>query len=267
MPSILRALRLLIRHKAVYRDTAAAWQAMQLRLKATEHGQGDAAVEKPLRLRNLPAEIFVREGTSDFLVVRSLFEKEAYRAAKRMSLPPDAAILDLGANIGISVLYFSTFLPAARFLAVEPDAANCRLIERNCHHLIRQGRLQIVRAFVGAEDGAAGIDRQDGSWAFRKTSEPGGGESIPCASVPTLMKHAGFARADAIKCNIEGSEVEVFRTCRPWIGAVENLIVEAHRPYTLDDLQRDLRQAGWECEMIWQKVRSETAMGFLKRRA
>src|SRR5439155_12824818 len=149
------------------------WTALLLRLSASGKlnrflGPG----EYSLCLKALPDPLTLRRGNSDIFVVRDVFENQDYGVVRRMNLPPDATIVDLGANIGIASLYFASLFPQSRILAVEPDDENCDLLKRNCAALLAAGRLRVEQAFVAAADGAAAIDRSDQSWGFKKIDAP-----------------------------------------------------------------------------------------------
>jgi len=48
------------------------------------------------------------------------------------------------------------------------------------------------------------------------------------------------ARIDVLKCDIEGSETEVFKDCSSWIRRVRCMAVEVHNPYRAANLRDDL---------------------------
>src|SRR5258708_4656128 len=85
-------------------------KAVLLRL-AAEPGRGallrGSGKTYSVRVKNLSCPIYVRRGTSDFLVLRDIFEDGEYEQAELFDLPADAKILDMGGNIGMSVLYFA----------------------------------------------------------------------------------------------------------------------------------------------------------------
>jgi heterodisulfide reductase subunit A-like polyferredoxin len=85
--------------------------------------------------------------------------------------------------------------------------------------------------------------------------------------MPTLLARRGLSRIHLLKCDIEGSEVELFRTCASWIARVDHLIVETHGEYRLANLYADLRAAGWDFEILSERQRSQTGVCFLKRAA
>lgn len=255
------------RYRRVYATRAEAWKAYELARQAKFPRAGAAAGERcTVSLRGLPQEIHLRRGTTDFLVIREIFEREIYRGVRDCGLAADARILDLGGNIGLGSLYFAIHLPQSRIVVVEPDADNRCLLEVNCGHLIRTGRLQMVAGFVAAADGSAAIDRSGGNWGFRKLDLPiDGSEAIPCVSVPTLMQRYTLPRIDLLKCDIEGSEREVFAGCGPWVHRVDHLMVETHGSYRLSHLYEDLGRAGWRFNVREERQRSETGQCLLKR--
>lgn len=236
------------------------WTALLLRLACTR-GAGKllGAKECTLRLKDVPSPLTLRRRNSDFFVVRDVFENDDYGAVRRMALPADANVVDLGANIGVTSLYFASLYPRCRVVAVEPDAANADLAARNCGGLIAAGRMSLVRAFVGGSDGVAGIDRSDRSWGFKKSPAPptaGGRDVIPCLSMATLLARHPMDRIDLLKCDIEGSESELFSAdCASWIDRVRNLVIEVHPPYSPALLYQHLRAAGWEFDVCDQQQR------------
>src|SRR6476469_10191275 len=58
-----------------------------------------------------------------------LFVHEIYKFKSPVA---DPFIIDCGANIGMSVLYFKTLFPKAHILVFEPDENNYALLAQNC---------------------------------------------------------------------------------------------------------------------------------------
>lgn len=259
-----RVVRDSFRGRRTYASAGQALKAFGLRRDAQFRRSGGL---EAIQLRGMPHPVYVRRGTTDFLVVAEVFEKRIYHAVEDCSIRPDATILDLGGNIGLASLFFSRILPHSRIVAVEPDAANAELLRRNCSHLIEAGCLQVVQAFAAATDGMAGIDRSGGNWGFRKTDALADGESIPCLSVPELMRRFALDEIDLLKCDIEGSERELFAGCGGWIHRVSAIAVETHRPYQLADFYAHLDQAGWNFDIIAQRQRSRTGECLVRRKS
>ncbi|MGE5607889.1 MAG: FkbM family methyltransferase [Bacillota bacterium] len=264
---LLRQVRDTWRYRQIYASLADVWHTFTLRRAASQNAAAAQQVQTTtLQLRDLPHRVTIRPGTTDFLVVHEVLERGDYAPIRQWHLPPDAIIVDLGGNIGLATLFFDQLFSRSRCTIVEPDAENRRLIRINCRHLIDSRRLEVYGAFVGARDGQASIDRRGGNWGFRKVdSVSADAEPIECISMPTLMARRGLTKIDLLKCDIEGSEVELFRTCQPWIHQVDHLVVETHDDYRLSNLYADLHTAGWEFEVLTDHQRSKTGVCFLKR--
>jgi FkbM family methyltransferase len=205
----------------------------------------------------------LRQGTSDFLVVREIFELGCYEPMHRMNLPRDARVLDLGGNIGLAARFIDTICSQGRFVCVEPDRQNVEQIRANCQGMIEANRLTIVEGFAGATDGVALINLSGGARGFREADAPAGDGGVPCYSVNTLLVQHGFDQVDLVKCGVEGYEVEIFADCPAWIGQVKNLLVETHQPYTLERLYADLRTNGVTFKVIDERQRTKVATTFL----
>jgi len=77
-------------------------------------------------------------------------------------------------------------------------------------------------------------------------------EAVPAMTLLHVLERAGIAPTtsiDLLKCDIEGSEREVFADCASWISRVRNLIIEVHGDYTPDQFMEDLRRAGGRFEL------------------
>lgn len=71
--------------------------------------------------------IIVRKGTSDFEVYRDIF------VLKHYSLPfknEPGLIIDCGAYVGYSSIYFSTKFPKSKILAFEPSFSNFEVLKK-----------------------------------------------------------------------------------------------------------------------------------------
>jgi FkbM family methyltransferase len=139
-------------------------------------------------------------------------------------------ILDLGANIGLTSLYFTKNWPRARILAVEPQEDNFRILLRNVNG---HANIQPLKAAVAGEDGFVSIAEPHAeAWAYRTLrSAEGSGAAIPALSVKSLM-----ARGDPgpkyipfiAKIDIEGYEADLFSKNKEWIELFPLVVVELH---------------------------------------
>jgi FkbM family methyltransferase len=119
-------------------------------------------------------------------------------------------IIDAGANIGLTSVYFSRFFNAPNIVCVEPEQANFNALEFNLEangitaNNVRGGlwhkntRLKIVSDFR---------DRND--WAFRVV-ETDDADALEAYTIPHLMEEYRMPIIDILKIDIEGSEKEIF---------------------------------------------------------
>lgn len=188
--------------------------------------------------------ILVRPGTTDLLVLEELVRNSEYDAVDGL-LPEEASVIvDLGANIGLSACLWANRYANARIVAVEPDHDNAELCRRNLNAV--GGRHTVVNAFVGGEDGWAGIDRSSGEWAYRMAPPSNNGERIPVLSMRTLLdRYVGVnTTVDLLKIDIEGAEAHLFACASDWLPRCRAVFAELHHDYySLANLEADLRSA------------------------
>jgi FkbM family methyltransferase len=199
----------------------------------------------------LPADttsVTIRLGTADFHVLKELYLDDVYgfaTAALTGLRPPVATVVDLGANIGLTVrLWSRLFLPRA-IVAVEPDADNLALCARNAASTATT-HLKLVKCFVGDTSGVAGIDRRLGTWAYRMAGPVAHLESVSVRTLPDILLEAGLGSQaiDLLKCDIEGAEAMVFRGGPEWLSRVRAVLAEVHDPYTVQALVGDVQASG-----------------------
>jgi FkbM family methyltransferase len=257
------------RHRRMYSTRREAWRAFGLRLASIRSLRRLVTPgQSTLRLHGVEQPLCVRRATSDYWVLEEIYENGEYAAVRKLNLPDDAAMVDLGANIGLASRYLAELLPRCRIIAIEPDSDNCRMIADNCRDLIQNGRLQVVTAFAAASAGPAAIDRSFDSYGFAKVPANGRPpqELIDCLTLESIMERLGSAHVDLLKCDIEGSEAELFASCRPWIQRIRNMVIETHAPYSLPALFSDLRSAGWNFDIVWQDEKHDRSLALLKQR-
>jgi FkbM family methyltransferase len=132
-------------------------------------------------------------------------------------------ILDLGANIGLTVLFFSQALPTCTGIAVEPDPQNAALLKKCllANHL--GARWEVVEACAGTEDGTTSFVYGQ-STVGRAVSQAGTG-TIQVAVRDVLPE---LARADLAKLDIEGAEWQLVCDSRFRESSPTALVVEYH---------------------------------------
>jgi len=184
--------------------------------------------------------IWIREGTSDKDVFDQIFATEEFnistapqfawvRAAYDAALAAGETplIVDCGANIGLSALYYAQHLPKARIIGIEPAEDNVLVARKNTAH---NPRIEIIQAAVHDRVGALQIANPDAEkFAYRTVEAPPGARgSIEAVTIGQLMQRYGARRNLIVKVDIEGAEHTLFRSGTEWLDQTDLLTVETH---------------------------------------
>jgi len=136
-------------------------------------------------------------------------------------------IVDCGANIGASVLWFAARYPGAHLVAIEPAADNFALLRRNC-----AGTTSDLRAAaVGPNDGMTLLyDPGEGAWGYRTGVDAAGGYEVAMLSLATILAENPASRYEPfiLKIDIEGGEKELFSGDWTVIDRFPVLVIEPH---------------------------------------
>ena len=137
-------------------------------------------------------------------------------------------IVDAGANIGMASIYFTHRYPAAKIIAIEPEASNFAMLARNVRPY---PAIVPVRAALWNRDGEISVCEPDpatgarGNWAF--VTREGPGIKVRAITIRTLMKEMQIQDVDLVKIDIEGAEKEVFESS-DWLNTARCLMIELH---------------------------------------
>ena len=193
-----------------------------------------------LRLPDAPERAFRHRGTpADLGVLAQMFESQDYalerlrRGAEMRALYDGMVssarrplILDAGANIGASVVYFGLRFPRAHILALEPAGNNFSVLEANVGGL----DVDIRCAAIGAASGRVAVtDPGNGEWGYRTVAAQVG-ETVPMHAAGQLIaekNRQGYAPFIA-KIDIEGGEADLFSRDTGWVDEFPLLIIELH---------------------------------------
>lgn len=167
---------------------------------------------------------------SELRVIREVFVSGEYEL-------PDVApavILDLGSNIGISVLYFRDVYPRARLIAVEADPRTFERLRRNVGHL---QDVELVHAAASNRDGMVKLYSGRESWSASVHRAVGleTEYDVPALTIESILSQVGERRADIVKMDIEGSERAILKTS-PGLREADLIVFEFHHGDAGDDL-------------------------------
>ena len=150
--------------------------------------------------------------------------EETYRTEVAAGRSP--VIVDCGANIGLSALWFARRFPRATIVAVEPDDDNFAMLQANTAHL--GDRVRCVQGGVWSETTPLKIDNPgSGSAAFRVRPARAGEEGTVAAySIDDLHRRGGGGLLLAVKIDIEGSQATLFQANVDWVSKAQLITLE-----------------------------------------
>lgn len=159
---------------------------------------------------------------------KEVFVSEEYDFVPKTKQP---LIIDCGANIGMSVIYFKHKFPNCKILAFEPNPDSYNLLERN----VRVNHLKNVEIHnVGLFDKALEIPfyignrRASLTGSIRKERGKGKTINIKAEKLSNYIKH--FESIDLIKMDVEGAEFHIVEdlVTSSTLNKVKEYIIEYH---------------------------------------
>lgn len=190
---------------------------------------------------------------SDLAVCHQVFEEHEYSYSCNRTV---TTIVDAGANIGCSAVYFAEIFPNARILSIEPSSENFELLRKNTSHL---PQVECIHAALWPRTVELGIiDRGLGAWAFQAcenfaNSAPSPWiERIKGITLNDLLEPRNLATIDILKVDIEGGEREVFADGPNLLKNVNVFIVETHDRWN-PGCTRTIYEATREFDYEWHQ--------------
>lgn len=181
----------------------------------------------------------------------------------------EMVIVDSGAHIGMSVLYFKMLFPKARVIAFEPIPANFALLTKN----VAENQLENVelyQAVVAPKSGNLRIHEPVGTGAWKSGAGiiPKGWKGIQ-TNKEIGVRAVGIQeilqdKIDIFKMDVEGMEYEIIRNAGEKIRNVKTWIMEVHprKDYRIEEIQKTLLQNGFKLEI--NKDRSSLGEGLTR---
>jgi len=188
----------------------------------------------PVMVRKGPFRLAVRPLDSDISVAVQIFSDGEYAidrqrtknlvalATRWKSLGKTPVIIDAGANVGYSAVFFAEQFPSATILAVEPDPATFAVLKANAAAC---DRIHPINAALWKhDDGVELANGNDLSWA-RSVIDRGKTPSITVASLLATVPDSALL---VLKLDIEGAEREVCEEAGALLRGVPCILVEPH---------------------------------------
>ena len=175
--------------------------------------------------------IYLRNNTTDVWLYREILEKREYNFFAKEE---PKYIIDAGANIGLTSIYFANKYKDAKIIAIEPEEENYKLLKINTK---KYPNVITMKAALWNTSGEISLfDVGFGDYSFMVETNASAlkpsTKNIKCltktVTVDEIMRDFNIDSVDILKIDIEGSEKEVLESCENWIDKTKCIIVELH---------------------------------------
>lgn len=171
--------------------------------------------------RTVCKEIFFRRVYATDHLHRAQEIVDFYRAC------PDPIIVDAGANIGASVVWFALTYPKAKILAIEPDVSNYQLLKSNSMSF---PAVVPLNAAIAATGGTLYLDVDPalGACGYHTAEQP----TEHSYAVEAMTLEQVMAKSSGtpfiLKIDIEGAESDLFSRHSEELNRFPLVIIELH---------------------------------------
>lgn len=156
--------------------------------------------------------------------IKEIFGDEIYKFDTKKQKP---TIIDCGANVGVSTLYFKKLYKDAEIYAFEADKKIFRYLEQNTKNNSANDIKLYNKAIWIDNDGIYfASDGADGGHITLDSKNAQKIDSIRLKDI--LSKHSNI---DFLKLDIEGAENEVMVDCKDSLHNIQNIFIEYHQKY------------------------------------
>lgn len=181
--------------------------------------------EIKILLREIQHPIVLRPGTSDVPLLYHIFGEEEYNVKPKKE---PTFIIDAGANVGFTAIYFANKFPQARIIAIEPEESNFKLLQKNTE---AYPNVRCIKAGLWNSNAKLRITNleKNSKWGFQvEEVDDDGPDTCQAISINDLLAEEKKKEIDIAKIDIEGSEKELFNKNTQWLSKTNLIVIEFH---------------------------------------
>ena len=203
----------------------------------------------------------IRNGTTDFATLRTTFKQRYHRPFGR--LPEHCIILDLGCNVGYTLLDYAYQYPKSWVIGVELDADNFYLAQKNTCTV---KNVTLLQRAISVSNGIMAYHKKGPEDAYQISHQELSGAGmiqVKSITISSLMRELDLRHVDYLKMDVEGEEVRLFDESLSdlgWLNKVSMLNIEVHTNLRdLHGIMSTLRVhhlAAWKDDQHWSSIRA-----------
>ena len=172
-----------------------------------------------------------------------IFGNEVYKFKANTTCP---RIIDVGSNIGLSIIYYKLMFPSAKITGFEPDPEIFKALDFNLNSF----EFKDVEIINKACFGNSGIynftsDHADGGYLNQHGKLVSGLKKVEAVRLSTYLDEP----IHFLKLDVEGSELSILDECKSKLENIDNLFVEYHsftkKPQSMSLVLRILEESGF----------------------
>jgi FkbM family methyltransferase len=172
-------------------------------------------------LPEVTTPLLFRGASSDVWNMEQVFLNRQYD----VEIPEPHKILDLGAYVGYTAVYFANRFPSAAIISVEPPGPNFDTLVANT---VAYPNIRSLPAAVWHERAELALaDCSYGDWglSFMPSNAGSSQERVPGYTITDILKMHGWNGVDLIKCSSHGGRIDALLRPRPhWLGKTATVI-------------------------------------------
>ena len=170
--------------------------------------------------------LHLRPNHADWIAFEQVFRYLCYGVLEEID--SIRTVIDAGANIGLSSVYFSKRLDAPQIIALEPETGNFKQALLNTNGL---QNVEILNGALWFKSGKVQIANPDeGALGFQVKEYNSNDGAVTAYTFQEILHMKGWDTVDLLKIDIEGAEKELLDSTlhENWLMKVRILIIELH---------------------------------------